>query len=128
VRPDCIGNPNLSHPSVNNWFNESAFAVPADGTYGNCGRGIIVGPGIVNLNASLTKNVRLSEHARLEFQAKASDVLNHPIFQNPGSFPYVEVLDSTNGNRLRSVLGHVTNRGSLGAGYRMMEIGARIEF
>jgi hypothetical protein len=113
---------------VNNWFSESAFAVPADGTYGNCGRGIIVGPGIVNLNASLIKSVRLSEHARLEFQAKASDVLNHPIFQNPGGFPYVEVLDSTNGNRLTRVLSHLTNRGSLGAGYRMMEIGARLEF
>ena len=128
VRPDCIGNPNLSDPTPQRWFDLSAFAVPANGMYGTCGRGIIVGPGISNFDFSLLKSVKLTERAKLQFQAKASDAFNHPIFNNPGSFPYVEVLDSTNGNRLRSVLGHLSNRGSFGAGYRMIEVGARIEF
>ncbi len=30
-RPDCIGNPNLAHPTIDNWFNEAAFAIPAAG-------------------------------------------------------------------------------------------------
>ena len=128
VRPDCLSNPNLSNPAVHNWFDLAAFAVPANGSYGTCGRGIIVGPGISNFDLSVMKSIRLTERARLQFQAKASDALNHPLFNSPGSFPYVEVLDSTNGNQLRSVLGHLTNRGSFGAGYRMIELGARIEF
>lgn len=128
VRPNCIGNPNLSNPTPSNWFDQSVFSIPANGMYGTCGRGIIAGPGIVNLNLALTKSVRLSERARLQFQAKSSNVLNHPLFNNPGDFPYVEVLDSTNGNRLSSVLGHLTNRAAFGAGYRMIEVGARIEF
>ena len=129
VRPDCIANPNLSNPTPGNWFNQAAFAEPANGAYGTCGRGIIVGPGIVNLDLGLMKEIHLSERAKFQIRATATDALNHPLFNVPGgNFPYVEVLDSTNGNVIRSVLGHLANRGSFGAGYRIIEVGARFEF
>jgi hypothetical protein len=129
VRPDCLSNPNLSNPTPNDWFNLAAFAVPANGSYGTCGRGIIVGPGIVNLDLGVFKDIRLSERAKFQIKATASDALNHPLFSVPGGdFPYVEVLDSTNGNAIGSVLGHLDNRASFGAGYRLIEIGTRFEF
>jgi hypothetical protein len=129
VRPGCISNPNLSNPTPDNWFNLAAFATPANGSYGNCGRGIIVGPGIVNLDLGILKDIQISERAKFQIRATATDALNHPLFSAPGgNFPYAEVLDSTNGNAIGSVLGHLENRGSFGAGSRIIQIGARFEF
>jgi len=129
VRPDCAGNPNLSNPTPTDWFNESVFSVPAAGTYGTCGRGIIVGPGIANLNLGLTKSFRLTERAAVQLRATASNALNHPLFSAPGgNFPFAEVISSTNGNQITSTLGTTSNRGSFGAGYRIIEVGARIDF
>ena len=128
VRPDCLGNPNLSNPTPTDWFNESVFALPAAGTYGTCGRGIIVGPGIVNLNLGLRKTFKLSERAKFQVRATASDALNHPLFSTPGNYGLVEVISSTNGNQLTSTPGSTDNRGSFGAGYRIIEVGGRIDF
>jgi Carboxypeptidase regulatory-like domain len=129
VRPDCLSNPNLPNPTPTNWFNLAAFAVPANGSYGTCGRGIITGPGIVNLDIGILKDIQISERAKIQIRATATDALNHPLFSVPGgNFPYVEVLDSTNGNAVGSVLGHLANRGSFGAGNRIIEVGARFEF
>jgi Carboxypeptidase regulatory-like domain len=128
VRADCLGNPNLSNPTPTNWFNESVFAVPADGQYGTCGRGIIVGPGVSNLNLGLRKTFRLSERARFQVRATASDALNHPLFSPPGYYGLVEVISSTNGNQLTGTLGRTDNRGSFGSGYRIIEVGGRIDF
>jgi hypothetical protein len=82
-RPDCIGNPNLAHPTIDNWFNEAAFAIPAAGTYGNCGRGIIVAPGIVNVDLGVMKNFRIKERSNLQFRLTATNALNHPQFAGP---------------------------------------------
>ena len=127
-RPDCLSNPNLPNPSINRWFDNTVFAVPAQGQYGNCGRGIIVGPGIVNLDLGLMKNFKLSERVNFQLRGTATNSLNHPIFNNPGSFPNVEVIDSTNSNQLTGSLGQTQNRGSLGQGYRIIEVGARFDF
>ena len=85
-RPNLIGNPELSNPTTGQWFNTSAFAFPAPGTFGNAGRNILDGPGFQNVNVSLMKNTALSERLNLQFRAEAFNLFNHPNFNLPDNF------------------------------------------
>jgi len=65
------------------FFDTSAFAIPRQNTLGNAGRNIILGPGAVNLDASLHREFRLREGMRLEFRAESFNATNTPHFNNP---------------------------------------------
>jgi hypothetical protein len=65
------------------YFNTSAFALPALGTFGTSGRDILTGPGLQNLDAGLFKDVRLNESRRFEIRWEVFNSLNRPPFQNP---------------------------------------------
>jgi len=81
VNPQFTGPVILGSP--NQWFNPSAFVLPAAGTYGNLGRGVYSGPGLADLDASLIKTSPIGERARLQFRAEFFNVLNHPNFASP---------------------------------------------
>ena len=85
-RPNLVGNPSLSNPSPERWFNTAAFGFPPPGTFGNAGRNIVVGPGYQNVNASLIKNTALTERFNLQFRAEAFNLFNHPNFDLPDNF------------------------------------------
>ncbi len=80
-------NPAFTGPVVTGnpfqWFNPNAFIQPAAGTYGNVGRGAYLGPGLADLDVSLTKMTTLTERMRLQFRAEAFNLLNHPNFGVP---------------------------------------------
>jgi len=84
-QPDCIANPNNGPRTTGQWFNTSAFALPVRYSYGNCGRNIITGPGITNLDFSAFKIFRLRENANLQFRSEFFNLLNHPSFNQPGT-------------------------------------------
>ena len=42
---------------VNRWFRTEAFAQPPPFTFGNAGRNIVQGPGIINIDLSLSKRI-----------------------------------------------------------------------
>jgi radical SAM family protein len=46
LRPDRVGNGTSSNPTVDQWFDKSAFQLPALFTFGNSGRNILIGPGL----------------------------------------------------------------------------------
>ena len=53
--------------------------------FGTCGNGVILSPGVVVLHAQLMKNYLFSERGpTLRLYLKASNVLNHPNWANPG--------------------------------------------
>ncbi|HKV37554.1 MAG TPA: TonB-dependent receptor [Pyrinomonadaceae bacterium] len=85
-RPNVVGNPELSNRTTDQWFNTSAFAFPAPGTFGNAGRNILNGPGYQNVNVSLLKNTALTERFNLQFRAEAFNLFNHPNFNLPDNF------------------------------------------
>jgi hypothetical protein len=85
-RPNVVGNPELSNPTPDRWFNTAAFAFPAPGTFGNAGRNILDGPGYQNVNASLVKNTHLTEQVNLQFRAEFFNLFNHPNFNLPDNF------------------------------------------
>jgi hypothetical protein len=85
-RPNCVANPNqnASH-TVLNWFNASAFAAPTPFTFGNCGKNVITGPGIQNLDFLLSKTFAPIERLRIQFRAEIFNVANHPNFDPPNA-------------------------------------------
>lgn len=85
VRPDRIGNCDLSNPTPGHWLNLAAFApTPAGaGRPGNAGVGICEGPGTVAVAGGLAKTFSITERLRLRFEATFSNILNHPNFAAP---------------------------------------------
>ena len=56
---------------------------PKPGTIGNLGRQWFEGPGKLGLDASLSKQISLSESKNFQIRVDALNVLNHPQFGNP---------------------------------------------
>jgi hypothetical protein len=92
--PDATGiNPNLAigGQDPNRWFNLAAFVnrLPGGAQYrfGNSGRNTIIGPGIIDLDFSVIKNLSFTERHKLEFRAEFFNLPNHPLWGLPGASP-----------------------------------------
>jgi hypothetical protein len=71
-----------------NTFPNATTPAPAGQVYcanllGNLGRNQITGPGFVDVDFSLFKNVRLSERFTTQFRVEVFNILNHPNFLAP---------------------------------------------
>lgn len=87
ARPDRLGNPNLSSPSINGWWNMDAF-VPTPvgaGRFGNAGVGIMTGPGTVAIAGGLAKTFPVTERLRLRLEATFTNLPNHPNYAAPNT-------------------------------------------
>lgn len=89
-RPNVIGNPVLSSGRPTNevvaeYFNTSLFVPNATGQYGNIGRNSLIGPGFINLDSGLSKDIPIQEAKHLQFRAELFNTLNHANFSNPVS-------------------------------------------
>jgi hypothetical protein len=84
-RPNRVGSGRLDHPTVDAWFDKSAFTVPAQFTFGNSGRNILRGDHQWNVDASLFKRFSVTDSSRLEFRAEAFNLLNAVYFNAPNT-------------------------------------------
>ena len=71
-------------PTFSQWLNPAAFAIPARGTWGNAGRSIATGPGLVQVDFALEKTTRLTERTALLFRIEAFNLFNRTQAGNPG--------------------------------------------
>jgi outer membrane receptor protein involved in Fe transport len=97
-RPNIVGNPNLSNPTLAEYFDTSAFAVAPSFTYGDAGRDILRGPNVWNLDFSIFRNFNFLERMTLQFRGEFFNIFNHPNFGNPGAtvgLPGYGVITST---------------------------------
>lgn len=100
--------------SLNRWFNTSAFATPADYTWGNSGLNILQGPGFAQTDLAVQKSLRFfGERLSTTFRAEAMNLFNHVNLGNPAS-----TLGSSNFGTIRS----------LGGDPRMMQMVLRMSF
>ncbi len=76
-RPDVVGDWRQGGGTRYRWFNTEAFALSADGTFGNLGRNVVIGPGTNNWDVSLQKEFRLGERGLAEFRAEFYNAPNH---------------------------------------------------
>ncbi len=84
---------NISNPTVNHWYDVTAFALPPNGFQGNAGRNVIIGPSFKTVDFSVAKNFPITERARLQYRAEFFNILNHPNF----GFPDANIANVTAG-------------------------------
>jgi Carboxypeptidase regulatory-like domain/TonB dependent receptor len=87
ARPNLIGDPNVpkAERTVQRWFNTDAFAgfTPAPQAFGSAGVGIMRGPGLVNSDFTLAKNIVLAESRYVQFRTEIFNAFNHTNFNPP---------------------------------------------
>src|SRR5882672_67977 len=84
-RPDLLGQPNISNPTPEHWFNPAVFACPGEaagqdlsgnqlsctgppiGRFGNAHVGTLIGPKTINFSLGLGKTFQLTERFKLKF-------------------------------------------------------------
>jgi hypothetical protein len=128
-RPNLVPGVSLypAHQTIYNWLNPAAFAIPANGTWGNLGRYAARGPGNYEIDSSLTKNFKITETVGFNFRAAAFNLLNHPMWGNPSTS-----LGSFSGGKPSGSFGTITsilNTGATGTGApRRIEFMMRLDF
>jgi hypothetical protein len=84
-RPDRVGSGEGDRVVGPNgtWFDTNAFVLPARGTFGNAGVGIVRGPGLNVVDLALSKSVRLARGSHFDFRIEAFNLFNTPVFNAP---------------------------------------------
>jgi hypothetical protein len=122
-RPNAVGNPNDGPKRWDAWFNTTAFAAPAKGTFGNAGRNTVIGPRTNSADFSALKSTRISERANLQFRAEFFNLFNHPNF----AVPNVTINSSAFGAIASTV--DVANGNPLGdGGPRLVQLALKLVF
>ena len=85
--PNRIGSGTLANPTINLWFDPTAFAAPGAYNFGNNGRNVLYGPPTRQVDLSFFKNVAFSEDGRrrVQFRAEMFNIFNTPQFNNPNA-------------------------------------------
>ena len=84
-RPDCIA-PSKATPHKNFvgggyvWFDPTTMAIPGPGKFGTCGISSERGPGLKQIDMSLSKRFGIREQTYVEFRFDAINAFNTPIF------------------------------------------------
>jgi hypothetical protein len=99
-RPDRVADGHLDNPTIQKFFDTTAFVPQALYVPGNSGPFILYGPGQKHVDVSLFKNFAPTEKVRVQFRAESYNITNTPSFSNPNS-----ALGNANFGRITSTLG-----------------------
>ena len=126
-------NPYPANQSVDHWLDPSAFAFPDFGTYGNLGLNNLKGPGVFQLNLSLSRNFPIAEHKSLQVRGEAFNLPNHLNPFTPGITPINGTLFGGQQALLAPNFGQITsdisgNNGLLPGDYRVIQFAMKFVF
>jgi hypothetical protein len=113
LRPDLAGDPKVSDPSRDRWFNPAAFTAPGPYRQGTTGRNILRGPSWFEAGWALSKVFQLKESTRLEFRWEAHNAFNTTNLAGP-----TVTVDSPTAGRIFGLLP--------GSAMRQMQFGMRL--
>ncbi|MEJ7607278.1 MAG: hypothetical protein WKF37_13685, partial [Bryobacteraceae bacterium] len=85
-----------------------AFALPSAFTFGNAPRNALRGPGFVNIDFSIFKNLVFTERLQLQIRGEAFNLFNTPAYGNPNAVfntPQFGSVTSTQNNNRQIQLG-----------------------
>jgi hypothetical protein len=85
-RPDVV--PGRTYASavtgrVDGYVDATAFRLPPKNAYGNSGRDVLDGPGLVTFDFGLTKNTMVGERLKIQFRTEAFNLFNRANFAIP---------------------------------------------
>jgi hypothetical protein len=83
-----VVNPNLGildNPTPEQWFDKTAYALPAAGFQGTAGRNTLIGPGSRQTDFSFSKRFPIGNSLRLEFRGEIFNLFNNTNFGQPDS-------------------------------------------
>ena len=78
-RPNQVHDPNAG-ASRDQWFDQTAYEIPAPGEFGNAKKGTLRGPGTWVVNFGFYKDVISRDKFRLQLTALLDNAFNHPQF------------------------------------------------
>jgi hypothetical protein len=87
-RPNIVGDPNTGiSPEVNrnDFLSSTAFQVQPLNTPGDASRDVALGPGLFNLDLSLTKRFTVNDRMSFDIRGDAFNSTNRVNFGNPGT-------------------------------------------
>lgn len=117
-RPDRIGSGALSSPSIDRWFDVSAFVAPPNGRFGNAPMHFLEGPGTKVWNLAIVRYFQIREGLRLRLEGLMNNLTNTPNFGQPAT-------DLAN----RATVGRITSTQFVnGAGARTTRLAVRWDF
>jgi hypothetical protein len=99
-RPNLVGNPSLSNPTSTHWLNQAAFQNIAPFTFGDSPRNLprTLTQALINIDASLFKEIKITDRSRVEFRIEAYNAMNTATFGNP-----VSNIDATNFGQITTI-------------------------
>jgi hypothetical protein len=113
---------------VDQWYSYAPFVTPANGTFGNERRNLLIGPDWRNLDLSLAKTFKLIRGVNLEIRADANNAFNHPNFGQPatstGTGVSYDLPIDPNTNRPEAPPSQITSA----SGARLIQLGGRFTF
>jgi hypothetical protein len=115
-RPNIIGNPLTPGGGPLNYLNPATVLLPTDVShpFGNAGRNIVRGPGLLQPDLAMHKQFRLwSEASKLEFRMEAFNAINRTN------------LGAPDGNRSNATFGTIT---SLAGPARQLQFGLKLYY
>ena len=109
----CVADPDpTKRRQLMNCFDATAFALPAQFTFGNAPRNVLRGPKFASTDVSLMKNVPLGGGLRFQIRAEIYNLFNNVNYGNPGS------------TFAAASFGRITSAGSM----RQMQLGGKLFF
>ena len=84
-RPSLVGNPDLTSPTPERWFNTDAFTFPDFGTFGDVGRNTLEGPGAATVNLAFARDMAF-DRGRVQFRLELFNLFNAANFGLPDNF------------------------------------------
>ncbi len=113
---NCLSPPNKLG-GIYEWYATNTFGLPSAGHFGTCGTNSLWGPGLINLDNSLSRTFVITERMNLKFSADGFNVTNTPHHANPTS--------SVSSGTFMQALG-IANTGREGIDERTFRFGLRL--
>ena len=88
VGPDKVSGAACTNPvnpqNASNYVKLECFQAPSISTrLGDAGRNSVIGPGLIDMDFSLFKNIPIHEALKAQFRAEFFNILNRPNFNSP---------------------------------------------
>jgi hypothetical protein len=83
MRPNVIGEWRVDNPTADRWFDKTAFAAPAQFTFGNSGRNIMRSDSVKRFDVSAFRNFPIRERIYAQLRVEGYNVFNTVTYNAP---------------------------------------------